>query len=89
LDLPTLPSDLRAGVAAMTAEGWRSLVFQAIDRHDRHGDPEPLNLLVQLLVEQDQAKQALREIGFGCTGMPWAEVVREIVTLTTAPTRDS
>jgi hypothetical protein len=72
----------------MTAEGWRAALFQAIEAF-RGGDPRAVDLLVQILVEQDQAKQALREVGFGCTGMPWADVVRDIITLTTEPRAES
>lgn len=72
----------------MTAEGWRDAIVQAVDA-SRCGEHHALTLLVQILVEQDEAKQALRQVGFGCTGMPWAEVVRDIITLTTAPTRES
>jgi len=41
-------------------------------------DPVLAALMAKLLYEQDAAKQALRELGYGCTGMPWADVVEEI-----------
>jgi hypothetical protein len=72
----------------MTAEGWRDIVREAVVRHDG-GDDELLTLVARLLAEQDDAKEALRQVGFGCTGMPWPELVRDIITLTTAPTRES
>jgi hypothetical protein len=56
----------------MTKEGWRELVVMAAL------DPERLELLAQLLAEQDAAKNRLRELGFGCVGMPWSDVVEEI-----------
>jgi hypothetical protein len=65
----------------MTADGWRQTIVQVVDA-SRCGEDRGLDLLAQLLVEQDQAKQALRKVGFGCIGMPWADVVHEILTLT-------
>jgi hypothetical protein len=61
----------------MTKEGWRCAVIEAVQNADE-GNDELLKLLVHLLTEQDQAKQALRDLGYGCTGMPWADVVEEI-----------
>lgn len=63
----------------MTAEGWMDLVLEAFDRHDR-GDHELINLVVRLLAEQDEAKNALREAGFGSIGTPWADVASDIIT---------
>lgn len=56
----------------MTAEGWRELVLDAVRRND-HGDSSQLGLLGRLLAEQDEAKQVLRDLGYGCIGMPWAD----------------
>jgi hypothetical protein len=56
----------------MTTKGWTDLVTKAI------GNPDTMALLVRVLVEQDEAKHRLREMGFGVTGTPWAEMVDEI-----------
>lgn len=56
----------------MTAEGWAEVVTKAM------GDRDTMALLVALLVEQDEAKHRLREMGFGVTGTPWPQVVDEI-----------
>jgi hypothetical protein len=56
----------------MTAKGWADLVTKAIS------DPDMMALLVRLLVEQDEAKHRLREMGFGVTGTPWLQMVDEI-----------
>lgn len=56
----------------MTAKGWTDLVTKAI------GNPDTMALLVRLLVEQDEAKHRLREMGFGVTGTPWLQMVDEI-----------
>lgn len=61
----------------MTAEGWREAVLAAVSRAAA-GDPTLLELMARLLAEQDRAKQELRDIGFGCCGMPWLDVVEEI-----------
>lgn len=61
----------------MTEDGWRSAVLDAVRRADA-GDPELLDLMAKLLAEQDAAKQELREIGYGCLGTPWRDVVEEI-----------
>ena len=61
----------------MTYTGWRDAVIEAASRHAA-GDSKLLDLLTKLLVEQGAAKQALLEAGFGCTGMPWANVVAEV-----------
>lgn len=34
--------------------------------------------MAQLLTEVDAAKEALRQMGFGCAGTPWPEIVKEI-----------
>jgi hypothetical protein len=61
----------------VTVEGWRDAVLQAVRDHDA-GDPTLLQLMSRLLAEQDDAKQRLRELGYGCIGMPWADVVDDI-----------
>lgn len=56
----------------MTLDGWRDLVIEAVRRQ------ESVDLLSRLLAEQDRAKSRLSALGFGCIGMPWAEVIDEI-----------
>jgi hypothetical protein len=47
----------------VTEQGWRDAVQQATT------DEQMAELLVRLLLEQDQAKQALRAKGYGWTGL--------------------
>lgn len=61
----------------MTTDGWRALAIAAVRQHDR-GEDEMLDSLVQLLVEQDAAKAELQRKGYGCTGMPWLELVADV-----------
>lgn len=56
----------------MTADGWRELVEVA------NRDPLIKALLVRLLTEQDAAKAELHARGYGVTGTPWLDVVREV-----------
>jgi hypothetical protein len=56
----------------MTLKGWQAAVEKA------KRDPEMARLMAQLLFEQDKAKNALREKGYGCTGMPWHQMVEEV-----------
>ena len=60
----------------MTREGWRVLVVEAVRRADV-GDNQRLDLLSQLLEEQDEAKQILRDAGIGCTGLGIKETAKE------------
>lgn len=61
----------------MTREGWKRVVESAVQNADK-GDVSSLDLLVTLLTEQDQAKEEIRRLGFGVTGMPWLDMVDEI-----------
>lgn len=61
----------------MTREGWMLAILEAVERA-KSGDDELLNLMATLLREQDQSKHELRELGFGCMGMPWLDMVQEI-----------
>jgi hypothetical protein len=56
----------------MTEQGWRECVRKTAS------DPVLADLMAKLLYEQDQAKQALRELGYGCSGMPWLDVIAEL-----------
>lgn len=59
----------------MTKEGWHDLVIQAVARANA-GDQELLNLLSSLLEEVDIAKQALRDRGYGWTGLGLLETIQ-------------
>lgn len=61
----------------MTRDGWRALVLEAVRRQEG-GDPELLELTAAVLEEQDRAKQALRDKGYGCTGMGILLTVGEV-----------
>jgi hypothetical protein len=61
----------------MTEAGWKEAILEAVRRAET-GDRTLLNLMALLLTEQDQAKQQLRELGYGCIGMSWLDVVAEI-----------
>ena len=61
----------------MMAQGWRDAVINAVRDHDR-GDEYFLELLVKVLVQQDEAKQMLRDKGYGCTGMDLVRTVKEV-----------
>lgn len=61
----------------MTREGWRLFVLRAVEQHCC-GDDHSLDLLSRMLEEVDRAKQALRDKGYGCTGMGWLETVAEV-----------
>ncbi len=62
----------------MTQEGWFDLVRDANWAYEYDADRSRLDLLAQLLAEQDAAKSRLQQMGVGCIGMPWANVVDEI-----------
>lgn len=59
----------------MTAEGWRGLVMQAVEQY-MTGDADKLQLLARHLEMCDQAKQVLRDRGYGWTGMDILETVQ-------------
>lgn len=62
----------------MTPEGWRHLVLNSVRKY-QSGDSVALDLLVRMLVEMDQAKQLLRDKGFGWIGLSLLETVRSEV----------
>lgn len=64
----------------MTADGWRLIVLGAAYSNNENDDPAKLDLLASLLAQQDEAKERLRELGYGCIGSTWSDVVREIET---------
>jgi hypothetical protein len=55
-------------------------VLDAVARSDR-GDSKLLDLLASLLEEVDQAKQDLRDKGYGCTGMGIRDTVGDVEPL--------
>jgi hypothetical protein len=61
----------------VTRKGWEELVVQFAHAIVA-GDAERLQLLTDVLAEQDAAKQALREKGYGCTGMGILATVGEV-----------
>lgn len=61
----------------MTRDGWRDVILSAAVR-SAGGKHDALDLLADLLAEQDAAKNALRELGYGVIGTPWPNVVRAI-----------
>jgi hypothetical protein len=62
----------------MNQIGWRDLAVEAV-QEARKGSPEKLELLGRLLEEADLAKQALRDKGYGWTGLSMLETIRNEV----------
>jgi hypothetical protein len=62
----------------MTSDWWKNLVLDAVGKYD-DGDWAQLDLLAQVLTEMDAAKQALRDKGYGVTGLSLLETVRQEV----------
>jgi hypothetical protein len=61
----------------VTQKGWREAILRAA-ADDAAGDATLLDLMARLLTEQDKAKNDLRRIGVGCTGMPWQKMIDEV-----------
>jgi len=61
----------------MTRDDWKKFIRDTVYDADV-GDYEALDLLAQVLEEQNLAKQKLRGMGFGCTGMGLLETVGEV-----------
>ena len=61
----------------MTLDGWKAVVLNAFDEHER-GDDTALNLVAKLLAEQDAARQVLRDKGYGWTGLPIVELAGQV-----------
>jgi hypothetical protein len=61
----------------MKAEGWKLLVKQAV-AEDESGKPETLDLLARYLEMCDEAKQELRNRGYGWTGLDILETVKQV-----------
>ena len=58
----------------MTQEGWRQLAINTVRKMDE-GDNSSLDLLTKYLEETDAAKQALRNKGYGWTGLGILETI--------------
>ena len=61
----------------MKAEKWKELIMEAKDNEDI------LNKLSLLLEEADQAKQELRNKGYGWTGLSLLETVKRVILIAT------
>ena len=59
----------------MTYKGWEKLLIDFIDKKDK----ETFELLNIILFEQDEAKQELRNKGYGYTGLSLLETVKQEV----------
>lgn len=63
----------------MTQDGWRLLIVEAV--HDsENGNDEKLDLLALHLQQCDQAKQVLRDKGYGWTGVDILETASMVVS---------
>lgn len=61
----------------MTPEGWKNTI-RSIAKQDRDGTSDALELLAAHMAEVDQARQLLRDLGFGVAGTPILDQVRAI-----------
>lgn len=69
----------------MDKANWISLVLEAV-QEARRGDRGKLDLLAAYLAEADQAKQALRDRGYGWTGLGLLETIQsEVPTAAVIP----
>lgn len=62
----------------MTKEAWVDAISEAAKKY-LNGDSTHINLMAQMIVEFETAKQMLRDVGFGCTGMGIVETVNEVL----------
>ena len=58
----------------MNLEGWRELVARAREE----GSDETFDYIARALHELDEAKNLLRQKGYGCTGMGILETAKEV-----------
>lgn len=61
----------------MKAEGWKELIQQAAYEAETGGF-EKLDLLAKYLEMCDEAKQELRNKGYGWTGLDILETIKEV-----------
>ena len=66
----------------MDANGWRAAIAHAVTEAINHGATIPINGIAQQLAEEDEAKQLLRNAGYGATGVSLLETVKEILEQT-------
>lgn len=66
----------------MTKDGWRNLVIQAVSDLSYSHDSSGIDLLATHLEECDKAKQALRDKGYGWTGLSILETVNQVPSAT-------
>lgn len=62
----------------MKAEAWKKLIIEATEQHYSSDDSQ-LDLIVKMLLESEQAKQNLRNSGFGVTGVGLLRTVEEAI----------
>ena len=62
----------------MTADGWKLSILHAITQWVEHDDETAINTLAAYLEEVDNARQALRDKGYGVTGTPVERQVEEV-----------
>lgn len=60
----------------MNKEDWREWVVYVVHDDQARGDPELLDTLAEYLEKCDLAKQKLRDLGFGWTGLDILETVK-------------
>ena len=61
----------------MRVSDWKMLVVEAVDLHNK-GDSGRLDNIATYLDEVDRARQKLRDMGYGVTGTPILEQVRQV-----------
>lgn len=59
----------------MTKEGWKLLIKHAVN------DEKQMELLVELLIEYEEAKNRLKNKGYGCLGTTLVQAVNEVPVL--------
>ena len=63
----------------MTAQGWREVILHAFDLAINAHDQSALDDLAQQLAEEDEAKQILRDHGWGHTGLSLLKTIKSLV----------
>lgn len=61
----------------MTVQGYREGIIKAVEEHYA-GDSTYLNMIAEVLEEQDEAKQALRDKGYGHTGLSLLRTIQQV-----------
>lgn len=60
----------------MTRDEWKRAIVLAVAENDVNEETKLLDYLVQALKEMEQAKQALRDKGYGWQGLSLLETIR-------------